>query len=179
MTSPPAIAQTEAIVPPPTAISATDALGELNSLTERNRIVEVLLGYASGIFPVAVLFAVRDQLAFGWKAVGEFPGRASVEHLLIPLDAPSIIQAATAAENGVFHGAPIPSTVNSYLYKVLGCAEPRAATAGVITIGKRIVNVLYGQGAELTPLQQDDLQSVCDAAAEAYARLIAASKAKR
>lgn len=179
MTSPPAIAQSEAIVPPPTAISATDALGELNSLTERNRIVEVLLGYASGIFPVAVLFAVRDQLAFGWKAVGEFPGRASVEHLLIPLDAPSIIQAATAAENGVFHGAPIPSTVNSYLYKVLGCAEPRAATAGVITIGKRIVNVLYGQGAELTPLQQDDLQSVCDAAAEAYARLIAASKAKR
>jgi hypothetical protein len=179
MTSPPAIAQSEAIVPPPTAISATDALGELNSLTERNRIVEVLLGYASGIFPVAVLFAVRDQLAFGWKAVGEFPGRASVEHLLIPLDAPSIIQAATAAENGVFHGAPIPSTVNSYLYKVLGCAEPRAATAGVIMIGKRIVNVLYGQGAELTPLQQDDLQSVCDAAAEAYARLIAASKAKR
>jgi hypothetical protein len=49
----------------------------------------------------------------------------------------------------------------------------------VITIGKRVVNVLYGQGAELTPLQQDDLQSVCDTAAEAYARLIAASKAKR
>jgi hypothetical protein len=176
MTSPPAIAAHE---PPPSAISATDALSELNSLTERNRIVEVLLGYASSIFQVAVLFAVRDQLAFGWKAVGDFPGRANVEHLLIPLDAPSVIQAATASESGVFHGAPTPSTVNSYLYKVLGCSEPRTATAGVITIGKRVVNVLYGQGAELTPLQQDDLQSVCDTAAEAYARLIAASKAKR
>jgi hypothetical protein len=181
MTSPPmAAAQPEAPAPPrPSPISATDALSELNSLTERNRIVEVLLGYASGIFPVSVLFAVRDQLAFGWKAVGDFPGHASVEHLLIPLDAPSIVQAATAAENGVFHGAPIPSTVNSYLYKVLGCSEPRTATAGVINIGKRVVNVLYGHGADLTPLQLDDLQAVCETAAEAYARLIAASKAKR
>ena len=178
MTSPPVIAAQEQ-VPRPNAISAADALSELNALTERNRIVEVLLGYASGIFPVAVLFAVRDQLAFGWKAVGDFPGRANVEHLLIPLDAPSIIQAATASDNGVFHGAPTPSTVNTYLYKVLGCSEPRAAAAGVIMIGKRVVNVLYGHGAELTPLQQDDLQSVCDTAAEAYARLIAVSKAKR
>ena len=177
MTTPPMVSGEP--VPRPNAISAADALGELNSLTDRNRIVEVLLGYASGIFPVAVLFAVRDQMAFGWKAVGEFPGRANVEHLLIPLDAPSIVQAATASDTGVFHGPPSPSTVNSYLYKVLGCSEPRAATAGVITIGKRVVNVLYGHGAELTPLQQDDLQSVCDAAAEAYARLIAASKAKR
>jgi len=178
MTSPPVIAAQEPAARP-TAISAADALSELNSLTERNRIIEVLLGYASGIFPVSVLFAVRDQLAFGWKAVGEFPGRAHVEHLLIPLDAPSSIQAATASETGVFHGAPTPSTVNTYLYKVLGCAEPRSATAGVITIGKRVVNVLYGHGADLTPLQQDDLQSVCEAAAEAYARLIAVSKAKR
>ena len=134
--------------PRPAAISATDALSELNSLTDRNRIIEVLLGYASAIFPVAVLFAVRDQMAFGWKAVGDFPGRAHVEHVLIPLDAPSVVQAATAAENGVFHGAPTPSTVNTYLYKVLGCSEPRTATSGVITIGKRIVNVLYGHGAE-------------------------------
>jgi hypothetical protein len=177
VTSPPMVAQTATEKPKP--LSATEALSELSSLTERNRIIEVLLGYASAMFPVTVLFAVRDQLAFGWKAVGDFPGRANVEHLLIPLDAPSIVQAATAAEGGAFHGAPTPSTVNTYLYKVLGTTEPRSATAGVIHIGKRVVNVLYGHGAELTPLQLDDLQSVCEMAAEAYARLIAVSKAKR
>jgi len=177
MTSPPIVAAQETARP--AAISAGDAIAQLGSLTERNKIIEVLLGYASGIFPVTLLFNVRDQLAFGWKAVGDFPGRASVEHLLIPLDAPSVIQAATAAENGVFHGAPTPSTVNTYLYKVLGTTEPAKAAAGVIMIGKRIVNVLYGHGAELTPLQQDDLQSVCESAAQAYARLIAVQKKKK
>ena len=112
--------------------------------------IEVLLGYAAGAFEGAVLFTVRDQMAFGWKAVGDLPGRAYVEHLLIPLDAPSIVQAAVAAESGVFHGEVAPSTVNSYLHKVLGIAEPKYATAGVITIGKRVVNVLYGHGDELT-----------------------------
>jgi type II secretion system (T2SS) protein E len=176
-TTPPVVAAVATERPAP--IAAKDAIAQLNTLTERNQIIQVLLGFASGMFPVSVLFAVRDQLAFGWKAVGDFPGRASVEHILIPLaDAPSVIQAAAAAENGLWTGAPTPSTVNTYLYKVLGTAEPARATAGVITIGKRIVNVLYGHGADLTPLQVDDLQGVCEVAAEAYARLIAVKKKK-
>lgn len=177
MTSPPQVAQPDTT--PRAAINAEDALTELAMVTDRNRIIEVLLGYAAGAFDAAVLFAVRDQLAFGWKAVGELPGRAFVEHLLIPLDAPSIVQAAINAEAGVVHGAVTPSTVNTYLFKVLGCGEPRFATAGVIMIGKRVVNVLYGQGDELTPLQIEDLGQVCAVAAEAYARLIASSKKKK
>lgn len=164
----------------PSPIGAADALSELAKVTDRNRIVEVLLGYAVGAFEAAVLFAVRDQLAFGWKAVGKFNGRAHIEHLLIPLDAPSIVQAAVASDTGVVHGAVTPSTVNSYLFKVMGCAEPRYVTAGVVTIGKRVVNILYGHGqAELTPLQIEDLRQVCTVAAEAYARLIAVSKQKK
>jgi hypothetical protein len=69
--------------------------------------------------------------------------------------------------------------VNNYLYKVLGCSEPRHATAGVVMIGKRIVNVLYGHGKELTELQISDLHDVCTAAAAAYARLIAVQKKKK
>ncbi len=150
----------------------------LATVTDRNHMIEVLLGYAAGAFQAAVLFAVRDQMAFGWTAVGALPGRASVEHLLIPLDAPSIIQAAVASEDGVFYGSVTPSTVNSYLYKVLGTGEPKFATACVIMIGKRVVNVLYGHGTELTPLQLEDLRQVCTVTAEAYARLIAVRKKK-
>ena len=158
----------------PGAISLEVALTELATLTDRNRIVEVLLGYSALLFDVAVLFAVRDQMAFGWKAFGEVPGRAHVEHLLIPLEHPSIIQAATVS--GLVHGPITPSTVNNYLYKVLGCSEPRNATAGVVMIGKRVVNIMYGHGRELTPQQIQDLRQVCTAAAEAYARLIAVQK---
>lgn len=163
----------------PTPLRPDAALRELAAATDRNRIVDVLLGYAAATFAAAVVFTVRDQFAFGWKAIGELPGHANVEHLLIPLGAPSVVQAAVAAESGVFHGPLAPSTVNSYLYKVLHCAEPALVTAGSITIGKRAVNVLYGHAPELTPLELDDFQQVCRGAAEAYARLIAVSKQKR
>jgi type II secretion system (T2SS) protein E len=162
----------------PAALGGDAAMRELATVTDRNRIVEVLLGFAAGVFDGAVLFTVRDQLALGWKAFGEFPGRPHVEHLLIPLESPSIIQAAVAAESGVFHGTPSPSTVNSYLFKLIGAGEPRHATGAVVTIGKRVVNVMYGYGKELTPLQLEDVRRVCEAAAEAYARLIAGKKKK-
>ncbi|HSS03285.1 MAG TPA: hypothetical protein VLM79_39755 [Kofleriaceae bacterium] len=163
----------------PTPMSADVALRELATATDRNRIVEVLLGYASGVFDAAVVFTVRDQFAFGWRAIGELPGHANVEHVLIPLGAPSVVQSAVSAENHVFHGPLAPSTLSSYLYKVLGCAEPPIVTAGAITIGKRVVNVLYGHATSLSPLQLGVLQQICRSAAEAYARLIAVSKRKR
>ena len=162
-----------------TTISADVALRELARATDRNRIVEILLGYAASMFDAAVVFTVRDNFAFGWRAIGELPGYANVENVLIPLEAPSVVQSAIAAEGHVFHGPLAPSTVNSYLYKVLGCAEPPIVTAGAITIGKRVVNVLYGHATSLSPLQLQVLQQLCRTAAEAYARLIASSKKRR
>ena len=163
----------------PTPISADVALRELARATDRNRIVEILLGYAASMFDAAVVFTVRDNFAFGWRAIGDLPGYANVENVLIPLEAPSVVQSAIAAEGHVFHGPLAPSTVNSYLYKVLGCAEPPIVTAGAITIGKRVVNVLYGHATSLSPLQLQVLQQLCKTAAEAYARLIASSKKRR
>ena len=163
----------------PSPLSADVALRELARAANRNRIVEILLGYAASTFDATVVFAVRDNFAFGWRAIGELPGHASVENVLIPLEAPSVVQAAIAAEGGVFHGPLAPSTVNSYLYKVLGCAEPALVTAGAITIGKRVVNVLYGHAPALTEPQLHVLKQLCKSAAEAYARLIAVSKRRR
>jgi len=40
-------------------------------------------------------------------------------------------------------------------------------TAGVITIGKRVVNVLYGHSLAPSPLQLEILQQICRLAAEA------------
>jgi type II secretion system (T2SS) protein E len=177
--SAPVTAPRPVALPAPPPLRPDAALRELAAAPDRNRIVDILLGYAAATFDAAVVFTVRDQFAFGWKAIGELPGHASVEHLLIPLGAPSVVQAAVAAETGVFHGPLAPSTINSYLYKVLNCAEPELVTAGAIAIGKRVVNVLYGHAPALTPLELDDFQQVCRVAAGAYARLIAVSKQKR
>jgi hypothetical protein len=175
--SAPITAQHPVLAPAPILPDA--ALRELAQATDRNRIIDVLLGYAAATFDAAVVFTVRDNFAFGWKALGDLPGHAHVEHLLIPLDAPSVVHAAIASDTGVFHGSLVPSTVNSYLYKVLHCAEPPIVTAGAIAIGKRVVNVLYGHSPSLSPLQLEILQQICRMAAQAYARLIAVSKQRR
>ncbi len=169
-------------IPPitvPTAVAPMQsdvAMRTLATATDRNKIVEALLGFSAATFQAAVVFTVRDNMAFGWKAIGNLPGYANVEHILIPLEAPSIVQSALASDTGVFHGPLTPSTVNSYFYKVLGCAEPTSVSTGVIMIGKRVVNVLYGHGADLSPIQIGILQQVCKSAADAYTRLIAAKK---
>jgi hypothetical protein len=165
--------------PAPKPIPVDVALRELATATDRNRIVEVLLGGVASLFEAAVVFTVRDNMAFGWKAMGELPGHAHVEHLLIPLEAPSVVQAAIAAESKVFHGALTPSTVNSYIYKVLQCAEPALVTTGAIAIGKRVVNVLYGHARPLSVVEISVVQQLCVSAAEAYARLIASSKRRK
>jgi len=167
-------APTSPIMPIPLAPDLV--LRELASAADRNRIIELLLGYAAATFDAAVVFTVRDHLALGWKAIGALGGHAHVEHVLIPLDAPSVLQAGMGSETGIFHGSITPSTVNTYFFKVMQCAEPAHATVGVIQIGKRVVNVLYGHGAPMTPIQLDVLRQVCQSAAAAYARLIAVSK---
>jgi hypothetical protein len=98
--------------------------------------------------------------------------------LLIPLEAPSMFQSAMHKDN-LFHEEPLPGTVHAYLYRVLRCQPPSRATVAVISIGKRVVNFLYGHrnGREdLSEADVSDLRSVCQAASEAYVRLIAASK---
>jgi hypothetical protein len=166
---------TQPVMPP--AMSADVAMRELSTAADRTRIVEVLLGFAQTTFDAAVVFNVRDNIAFGWKAIGAVPGHANVEHLLIPLEAPSVVQLAMASETGVFHGPLAPSTVNSYIYKVLGCAEPPLVTTGAITIGRRAVNLLYGHGkVPLSAIQLGVIQQLCVSAAQAYARLITSSK---
>ena len=164
--------------PPPIAPLTGDVvMRQLATATDRNTIVESLMGFAAGTFDGAVVFTVRDNMAFGWKALGNIPGFAHVEHLLIPLEAPSVVQSALAADTGVSHGPLVPSTANAYMYKVLACPEPAFVAAGVVSIGKRVVNVLYGHAPkELSAIEVGVFQQVCQSAAEAYARLIAARK---
>ncbi|HEY4181960.1 MAG TPA: hypothetical protein VGM90_34185 [Kofleriaceae bacterium] len=163
--------------PPVAPLTGDVVMRKLATATDRNTIVESLMGFAAGTFDGAVVFTVRDNMAFGWRAIGNIPNHAHVEHILLPLEVPSVVQSALAADTGVSHGPLVPSTANSYLFKVLGVPDPAFVAAGVVSIGKRVVNVLYGHGPkELTAIQIGVFQQVCQSAAEAYARLIAAKK---
>jgi hypothetical protein len=161
-------------------ITADAAVAAMAAASDRAGVADAVMAFATGLFDTAVLFMVKDNLALGWKGAG--PSTDRVDCLLVPLEAPSIFQAATAAADGVFHGAPAPSTVHAYLYRVLRTPEPAIASAASIAIGKRVVNVLCGHRSgrdDLDDAEVAELRRVCAAAAEAYARLAVSKRARR
>lgn len=179
--SAPVAAQRPATLPPPLEPMPADAaLKALAAADDRNQIADVTLRYAMSLGESAVLFAVRDTFAFGWRAAGHVPGHRSVEHILMPLDPPSVLQMAADAEDGMYSGSVAPSTLHSYMFRVLGLAEPPHATVAAISIGRRHVNLLYvNRETAFTKDELKILREVCTAAAQAYARLIAVAKQKR
>jgi len=161
-------------------ITPHEALRRMADATERGDIATAIMGFAAGIFDVASLLLVRDNLALGWKCSGA-PGNDRIDCLLVPLDAPSMFQAAVTRDDQAFHDAPAPSTVHQYFFKVLRVPQPTRATVTVVSIGKRVVNLLYGHRSirpELTDGELADVKDVTRAAAEAYVRLIALSKGR-
>lgn len=162
-------------------MSLDGALSAIAAAGDRSAVADAIMGFAAGLFDVAALFITRDNFALGWKAFGDNVDPRRVECALIPLEAPSIFQQAAASANGRFHGPPPPSTVGSYWFKLLRQAEPEAATVAVVTIKKRVVNVLYGHRVGRPPLGEAelaDLDRITQAAAAAYARLIAGAKVR-
>jgi len=162
------------------AMDTDAAVAAMAKATDRAGVADAIMAFATGMFDAAVLFMVKDQLALGWKGAGAI-AKDRVDCLLIPLESPSMFQAALGAIDGVFHGAPAPSTVHVYLYKVLRVNQPAVASAAAISIGKRVVNVLCGHRATREDLTADDVASlrrVTRAAAEAYARLAVSKRRK-
>jgi hypothetical protein len=160
------------------SLEVDDAASRLREVTHRGDVAEAIMGYAAGLFQTAVLFIVRDNMAFGWKGFGPGLDRDRIETLLIPLEVPSIFQTA-AAGDGFFHAQPFPATLHNHLWKVLRTSPPANAAVAVIKIGSRVVNVLYGHcegGRELSELDIAGLREIGGAAAGAYVRLIQMAK---
>ncbi len=158
-------------------LDLTSTLRAMNEATQRGHVADALMAYAVKVFDVAALCIIRDNMAFGWKASGPNLDRERIETLLIPLDAPSMFRVALNNDD-IFHGAPFPATLHTYMYRVLRCSPPDLASVAVIAIGKRVVNLLYGHCQDRDLLDEDvhGLRQVCAAASKTYVRLIAAKK---
>jgi hypothetical protein len=161
------------------AMDVDAAVAALAEAQGRNDIAKVLMSHAVSLFDLSALCIVRDNMAFGWKVAGNDLDYERIETLLIPLSIPSMFQSAVVEDDRMFTGPPFPGTLHNYLYKVLRCPVPPFAAVRVISIGKRVVNLLYGHRSSASPLDELDLEGlalVCKAASNAYIRMIASSK---
>jgi hypothetical protein len=163
------------------AIDFATALDTIKTTQHRGAVADALLSFAASHFDVAVLCLVRDNMAFGWKGFGAGLDSSRIETLLVPLDVPSMFQ-GTAASKEVSRCRVVPGTIHDHLFKILRCTPPAGSVLAPISIGHRMVNVLYGHKSGTAEISDDvleELRELTQAATDAYLRLISASKEKR
>jgi Type II secretion system (T2SS), protein E, N-terminal domain len=171
-----------ATYPSPYPATALDvALAIMASTDQRGAVADAMLGYAAGVFEVAALCLVRDHMALGWKGFGPRIDDDRIEALLIPLEMPSIYQLAARGRE-LFRGHAFPAALHDHVFKVLRCHAPLYSVVAPVSIGPRVVNLLYGHkgdGGDINDEETAGLRQLTAAAGEAYVRLISASKAQR
>jgi hypothetical protein len=164
---------------PPEAISCDDAVAIISETKRRGDIADAMLAHAAGVFDLATLLLVRDDIAFGWKGFGPGIDSDRIETLLMPLDLPSILHFALESDDRHFRGRAFPSTLHSHWFRILRSGVPDFSVVVVCSIGKRVVNLLYGHksdGTDVTDAQMADLDRLMREASGAYVRLISKSK---
>lgn len=162
-------------------IAIEDALAAMADTEQRGTVADAVLGYAAGVFEVAALCLVRDRMALGWRGFGPELDHSRIETLLVPLEMPSIFQSAHAARE-LYRGHAFPSALHDQIFKVLRSHVPAWSIIVPISIGNRVVNMLYGHkadGSDLTDVEVTNFQQLGEAASQVYVRLISASKARR
>jgi len=163
----------------PDALSCDAAITIISETTRRGDIADAMLGYAASIFDLATLLLVRDDMAFGWKGFGPGIDSDRIETLLMPLEPPSMLRVALENDDKQFRGRAFPSTLHSHWFRILRSGVPNYSVVSVCTIGKRVVNLLYGHksdGSDISDEEMSDLTSVMRSAGDAYVRLISKSK---
>ncbi len=150
----------------------------LAQATQRGEVAEAIMRYTTSIFDVSAVFIVKDNFAFGWFGQGPKVDNQRIETILLPLDAPSVFRGVHTNPDSQFVGSTFDSIVHSYLYKILRCATPQTVAVNGISIGNRLVNIVYGHRIEgsLPPEKAKELSELCDEAGKSYVQLIRRAK---
>lgn len=161
---------------PRLALSATDAIAALGSALSKHDVGDLLVDYLRSTYECGLIFVRRDTSLVGWKGFAPSAPEGAIEAFEVPIVVPSALRVAFH-DRVVFRGPPPAegAALHNRLTRALGCSAPREILVAPIVLGKRVVNVVYAHGHGDGPLPESleaELTRVCDAARDAYARLI-------
>jgi hypothetical protein len=159
-------------------IGLADTLARLEEARTRDSIADALLRFARGRLESCVLFLLRERLALGWRGFAPGVPSSELESFSMPLAAASCLAQAHET-HAPWRGKPGGALDATLFARLRLTAPPLEVLTAPITIGARVVNLLYAHGADGRPLDDgvvDGLLSVSEAAGEAYARLIQQTK---
>jgi hypothetical protein len=162
---------------PPRTLQHDPALDAIGVATTREQVVDALMAFLRHRFHAAVVFSVKDGLALGHAAFGSDTVIDAVDTLAIPLGPPSVLRNAHD-RNSMVVGAPgEPSVVQDRFFKLFDGIPPTVVVVP-ISIDDRVINLVYAHGPRLATAEDSaaELGSVAEAAADAFVRIIRASK---
>jgi hypothetical protein len=127
--------------------------------------VDCLISYLRGAFDAGAVFAVRNDIAFSWKAFGPAVQGPLPPKIAVPLTQPSLLILPYEART-TFFGTPTAegSELNTRIWKALGATVPREALALPIVIDEKVAAIVYAhprQGQRIAPPVLVEVANVC------------------
>lgn len=162
--------------PPSSAQEAAEIRAYLQDAPDRDEVASAALRLARSHFATVAVFIVNKGTILGWRAAGGALDRQTIETLMLPVDADSILK--PAASGKAFQGTVPKSGLNERLLAGLGRGLPLQAVAIPVTLKGRVVNVFYADnGAQgVNAAATGFLELLARDVSSAYERIILAKK---
>jgi hypothetical protein len=179
----PATPPTPPALAPGPKMTAEEATERITASTEREPITDAIIAYMRGAFGAGLIVLARDGLALGHKGFGGNFDEDTVESILVPLNLPSMFQAAHDARK-MFRGAPPADgeAVHNRFFKLFRLSDaPREVVVLPVVIRDRVVCMFYAHGKDGGPIQDKAVARLTGlgfSTAEAFTSLIRNAKSK-
>jgi hypothetical protein len=141
---------------------AIERIGRARGFEER---VDILVSYLRGAFEAGVIFAVRNDIAFSWKAFGPGVSPNHPPKIAVPLTQASLLVLPYEART-TFFGTPSTegSELNARIWQALGTPVPREALALPIVLDDKVSAIVYAhprRGERIAPPVLVEVANVC------------------
>jgi hypothetical protein len=157
-----------------------DVLHRLSVAFNRDQVADIAIDFMLPRFGCGLIFRLRGANAHVWRGFTPAVESRAIETIAFPLSMPSVFR-ATQQRRVTFRGAPPPegAYLHAQIWKYLRSAAPADIVVIPVTIGERVVCLVYAQatdGSGLPDAHVDELQAVCTGMASALVRIIQLSK---
>jgi hypothetical protein len=165
---------------PNAAVTMEDVLHRLSVAENREQVADIVVDFMLPRFGCGLIFLLRGTTAHVWRGFAPGVEARAIETIAFPMSMPSIFR--TARDRGAtFRGAPPPDGVylHTQIWKYLHTEPPADVVVIPITIGERVICLVYAHATDASKLPNDwvqELQAVCTAVASAFIRMIQRAK---
>jgi len=176
------VGESAIVLPPPpeAAVGLEDVVHRLSVAENRDQVADIVVDFMLPRFGCGLLFLLRGNTAHVWRGFAPGVEARAIETVAFPLSMPSVFR-LTKERAATFRGPPPADGIHLHtqIWKYLHSEPPADVVVIPVTIGQRVISLVYAHAADASRLPNDyveELQAVCSAVASAFVRLIQRAK---